>query len=192
MPQAPFRPRAGVSSGGRTAKLTCRGCNELEPRNRLLPPRSGAAPRSAGLWGGGTASRGRNGQRTVQGPLHVPPPQDAPDQPQRRIPEERPGLDRVRPADPCRSRLAALREPPLPVGLLGQPAQWAGEAADSIAEPARSVLVPGQLKSDELLLTGNSSGSNVHDGCHTTFDKFFGIKTHGGRGIPAPGTASRA
>ena len=140
MPQAPFRPRAGLSSGGRTAKLTCRGCNELEPRNRLLPPRSGATPRSAGLWGGGTASRGRNGQRTVQGPLNVPPPQDAPDQPQRRIPEERPGLERVHPADPCRSRLAALREPPLPVGLLGQPAQGAGEAADSIVEPARPVL----------------------------------------------------
>jgi hypothetical protein len=140
MPQAPFRPRAGRSLGGRTAKLTGRRCNELETQNRLLPPRSGKAPRSAGLWGGGTASRGRNGQRTVQGPLHVPPLQDAPDQPQRGIPEERPGLERVRPADSCPYRLATLREPPLPVGQLGQPAQWAGEAADSIAEPARPVL----------------------------------------------------
>ena len=35
-------------------------------------------------------------------------------------------------------------------------------------------LVPRPAKSDELLLQATYHGSNVHDGCHSIFDKFVG------------------
>jgi hypothetical protein len=39
-----------------------------------------------------------------------------------------------------------------------------------------SALVPRLAKSDELVLQATYQDSNVHDGCHSIFDKFVGDK----------------
>jgi hypothetical protein len=53
-------------------------------------------------------------------------------------------------------------------------------------------LVPRLAKSDELPLQATYHDSDVHDGCHSIFDKFIGADVNEDRGTQAPGTISPA
>ena len=48
-------------------------------------------------------------------------------------------------------------------------------------------LVPRLAKNDELLLQTTSQSPNVHDGCHTIFDKFAGCESQCGSGYSNTG-----
>jgi len=52
------------------------------------------------------------------------------------------------------------------------------------------ILVPRLAKSDELLLQATYHDSNVHDGCHSIFDKFIGADVNEHQGTQAPDTVS--